>query len=85
MIDNKVKHNDTAKSKLVTLKLETKPKKPNTLMLVPNNNYPENRNILQKPVGKTHKCRYMFMGIKLKKKHKKNTKQLKVKKKIVKN
>ena len=68
MIDNKVKHNDTVKSKIVTLKLEAKPKEPNTVMLDLTNNYPENRNILQKPVGKTHKCSYMFKGKKLKKK-----------------
>merc|ERR1711954_530974 len=80
MIENKVIHNDTVTSKSVTRKLETKSKKPNTSMLVPNNHYPENRNILKKPVGKTHKCSCMFKGIKLKKNIKKTKKAIKTKK-----
>merc|ERR1711954_80262 len=64
MMENKVIHNDTVTSKSFTSKLETKSKKPNASMLVPNNHYPENSNILKKPVGETHKCSCMFNGIK---------------------
>ena len=66
MTDIKVKHNDAAKLK-----------KPNTVMYVLTNNYPENSDILKKPVGKTHKCIYMLRGIKDKKniKNQKKTKK----------
>ena len=80
MIENK--HIHTAK--VNTSKLVDKTKKPNTLMTVSNNHYPENSNILKKPVGKTHKCSYMYEGKKVfkkdKKKQKKQLKQKKIKK-----
>ena len=72
------KHIHTAK--VNASKLVDKTKKHNTPMSVPNNHYPENSNILKKPVGKTHKCSCMFKGIKLKKNIKKQKKQLKQKK-----
>ena len=71
MIENK--HIHTAK--VNTSKLVDKTKKPNTLMTVSNNIYPENNDILKKPVGKTHKCSYMYEGKKGKKKDKKKTKK----------
>ena len=74
MIENKDKHKATDMTKVNTSKLDTKTKKHNTQMSVPNNHYPENSNILKKPVGKTHKCSCMFKGIKLKKNIKKNKK-----------
>ena len=75
MIENKDTHKATDITKVKTSKLNTKrkTKKHNTVMIVPIKYYPENINILKKPVGKTHKCSYVFKGKKLKK-YKKKTK-----------
>ena len=70
MIENK----DIHTAKVNACKLVDKTKKLNTSMTVSNNHYPENSNILKKPVGKTHKCSYMYKGKKVKKKDKKNKK-----------
>ena len=56
MTNTKVKYINAVKSK-----------KLNTVMFDLTNNYPENSDILKKPVGKTHKCIYMLRGIKDKK------------------
>ena len=66
MTNTKVKYINAVKSK-----------KLNTVMFDLTNNYPENSDILKKPVGKTHKCIYMLRGIKDKKniKNQKKTKK----------
>ena len=70
MIANK--HINAAKAN--TSKIVDKTKKLNTSMTASNIIYPENKDILKKPVGKTHKCSYMCKGINLKKGIKKNKK-----------